>query len=142
MCYLSASKGSRYAALNPISHNPKDTQIKRRFQTSARAHAAASAGSLGQARPGRYTAHSATPNNTADPANTQPLWALNATSQGAEDANDATAVPRPRLTSVMGSAQHTSVPVLANRASQLTPDSRVVDGSVSLTSDIRSSTET
>jgi hypothetical protein len=51
-----------------------ETPIKRRFQRSARLHAAASSGSVGHTRPARVTAQNDSPINVAEAKNTQALY--------------------------------------------------------------------
>ena len=100
-----------------------EVQKMRWFQIWAVLHARANSGSVGHARPGRYMSQPDKPSITPDPANTQALCRLSVISMGKLLVSAATVAPRPTVTSMIGRAQQTRVPVEASRASQLTPDS-------------------
>ena len=104
-------------------------------------HLVASAKSIGQARPG-HSDQAPKASKTPGIKNTQSLCSLKVTRKGKVLVRAVIVAPMPRLTSAMGSAQHTSVLALANRASQLTLDSRPVDESSDIRRDSRSNTQT
>ncbi len=107
------------AKKKPMHHIAPETQINRLFHLSAIAQAAASSGSAGHTRPVRKTAHPAATIIKPETANTQPLYMLSVISHGAELAMDATAAPKPTVTSRMGKAQQVSVADVVNKSTQL-----------------------
>jgi len=102
-------------------HKITDVQYTRRFQTRVLSHSFPSTGSTGQARPGLYTIHPDSASMIAEPAKTHSLCWLSVIRKGAELASAATLAPMPKVTSAIGNAQQTSVPVEANRVNQVVP---------------------
>jgi hypothetical protein len=117
--YSNCNTGKTNAAINPMLHIAAENQINRRFHLSALSQAAASSGSKGHVRPGRYTDQAERAISPPERPNIHPLYMLSETSHGAVEAIDATAVPMPRLTSIIGMAQQISVPDVVNSSSQL-----------------------
>ncbi len=110
---------SANAERKPTDHIAPEIQTNRLFHLSACAQAAASVGSAGQTRPGRYTAHAAAIISAPETENTQPLYILRVISHGAALAMEAMTEPRPRVTNRIGNTQHVRVAVVVNRRIQL-----------------------
>ncbi len=121
----------------PTAQRPAETRSNRRFQICDRSQSAARRGSVGQVRPGRHNSQPAPAIITAEPANTQSLCSASVTSTGTASTTEATIAPRPAsVTSAIGSAQHSRVPVEANSASPLTARPGVERAKVDLKSGI------
>jgi len=93
----------------------------RRFHTWVLSHNLPSSGSTGQVCPGRYIIHADSASMMAEPAKTHTLCWLSVIRKGNVLVRAATVAPMPRVTSMMGNAQQTSVPVDANKVTQVAP---------------------
>jgi len=112
---------AKNAAKKPMLHKMIEPIRMRLFQRWARLHAKASVGSVGQARPGRNIIQADSSSMAPENANTQALCWLKVINMGKVLVKEATVAPMPNVTNVIGSAQQTNVPLVANKAVQLTP---------------------
>ena|GEM_PF-6672710 len=105
--------------MKPTIQTATATQNTRRFHIRACVHRCAHRGSLVHAWGRSHKTQAVIANITADPVNIYSSYSANVTSMGNALVNAATTAPNPILTSRIGNAQHSSVPVAENRAIQL-----------------------